>query len=175
MCKNQYSEELIGMTNAFASRQIEHISLLTKELHEGTAGESMPPTFTALIQQTVSLHMRSPEGPTDDYGLEGMLKLVPLHKTKSFVENLQVIMRRANSFADLLPLVERQNEQRKAEALVALERKAIEERVQEFMAEDARLKEALKYRRSRSPSSLWCGGFRDTSHRHNQFKTERQH
>lgn len=113
--KTQYSKDLTDMTNAFASRQIEHISILTKGHHESAAGASMPPTFSAFIQQTLNLHISDQAALQHDHALEEVLKSVMMHKIKDFVESVQSIMKRANSLTDLLLSMERQNEQRKAE------------------------------------------------------------
>lgn len=153
--KTQYSQDLMEMSNAFASRQMEHISFLTKELHEGTAEDGLPPMFATLIQQTVNLHIKDPGAAPQAHGLDEILKSLPLHKMKSFVESVQSIIKRANALTDLLLLTERQNEQRKAEARMTAERQASEKRIQELMTENERLKKALESRRSRN---LWHAG-----------------
>lgn len=167
--KTQYSKDLTDMTNALASRQIEHISILTKDLHESAAGVNMPPMFSSFIQQSLNLHMSDQAALQHEHGLEEILKSLPTHKMKGFVESVQSIMKRANSLTDLLLLVERQNDQRRAEARMALERQANEARIQQLVEENARLKEALRRRRSRSPPPLgrsrnrhnWTGRYED--------------
>lgn len=161
--KTQYSKDLTEMTNAFASRQIENISILTKDLHESAAGAKMPPAFSTFIQQTLNMHISDQAALQYDHGLEEILKSLPMQKIKGFVECVQSIMKRASSLTDLLLLVERQHEQRKAEARMALERQANETQIQELMAENARLKEALRRGRPRSPSPLWKSGSMENS------------
>lgn len=150
--KTQYSKDLTDMTNALASRQIEHISNLTQNLHESATGVDVPPILATFIQQTLNFHMGDQAALQHEHGLEEILKSLPTHKMKGFVESVQSIMMRASSVTDLLLLVERQNDQRKVEERMALERQANEIRIKELIDENVRLKEALRRRGPRSPS-----------------------
>lgn len=94
----QYSKDLTDMTNAFASRQIEHITVLTKDLHESTAGANMPPTFSTFIQQALNLHISDQAALQHDHGLEEILKSLPMHNIKNFMESVQAKTRKAEHF-----------------------------------------------------------------------------
>lgn len=143
--KAQYSNDLLEMTNKFAMKQMEHIMLLTKELHEGQIGPDVTLMF-AIFQQTLNFHVMPTQtsgvGP-GTHGFEEVLKTLPVQKAKAFVDGLQRLMDRAKSLQDMLVETERQNERRKAQARLEAERKANDEKTQELMAEIARLKARL--------------------------------
>ncbi|ROW10617.1 hypothetical protein VMCG_01995 [Cytospora schulzeri] len=142
--KAQYSNDLMEMTNKFATKQMEHIMVLTKELHEGQIGPDVTMMF-AIFQQTLNLHVmptgmsRAPE----THGFEDVLKSLPTQKVKVFVDGIQKLMERAKSLQDMLVETERQNERRKAQARIEAERRINEQQIQELLAENARLKAKL--------------------------------
>lgn len=129
------------MTNNFASRHMEHIAVLTKQLHECQIGSELTPMF-AVLQNTVSLHVShtKAQDKTPVSGFEEVLRSLPIHEIKSFVEGIQMLLDRAKSLQDLILMTERENEKRRTEARIKAERQASEQRIRELVAENARLK-----------------------------------
>lgn len=132
------------MTNNFATKQMEHIMMLTKELHKGQIGPDVT-MLCAIFQQTLNFHAMPTRksGAPDTHGFEEVLKSLPTQKVKVFVDGIQSLMDRAKSLQDMLVETERQNERRKAQARIEAERKINEQKTQELMAEIARLKSRL--------------------------------
>lgn len=129
------------MTNNFASRHMEHIALLMKQLQECQIGSELTP-MAADLQSTVSLHVShtKAQDKTPVSGFEEVLRSLPIHEIKSFVEGIQMLMDRAKSLQDLILMTERENEKRRTEARIKAERQASEQRIRDLVAENARLK-----------------------------------
>lgn len=129
------------MTNNFASKHIDHIAVLTKQMHECQIGSELTPMM-GFLQHSVSLHFsqtkRSEEPPLS--GFEEVLKSLPIREVKSFVDGIQRLMERAKSLQDLILITERENERKRADARIEAERQASEERIRELMEENTRLK-----------------------------------
>lgn len=137
----QYASDLVEMTNNFASKHIDHIAVLTKQLHECQIGSELTPMITVL-QHTVSLQVSQTKGTEESplSGFEEVLKSLPIREVKSFVDGIQRLMERAKSLQDLILMTERENERKRADARIEAERQASEERIRELMEENARLK-----------------------------------
>lgn len=137
----QYASDLVEMTNNFASKHIDHIAVLTKQLHECQIGSELTPMITVL-QHTVSLQVSQTKGTEESplFGFEEVLKSLPIREVKSFVDGIQRLMERAKSLQDLILMTERENERKRADARIEAERQASEERIRELMEENARLK-----------------------------------
>ncbi|ROW16366.1 hypothetical protein VPNG_02765 [Cytospora leucostoma] len=75
-----------------------------------------------------------------------------IDKVKNFVNGVQKLMSRTKSLQDLLLEAERQNERRKAQALIEAERKISAQRLQTLATENSRLKTLLL--RARNDSHL---------------------
>lgn len=86
------------MTNNFASKHIDHIAVLTKQLHECQIGSELTPMITVL-QHTVSLQVSQTKGMDESpvSGFEEVLKSLPIREVKSFVDGIQRLMERAKS------------------------------------------------------------------------------
>lgn len=125
------------MTNNFVSKHMDHIAELTKQLHECQIGSELTPMI-AVLQHTVSLHDSQAETPVS--GFEEVMKSLPIHEVKSFVDGIQRLMERAKSLQDLILMTERENERKRAQACIETERQASEQRIRELMADNARLK-----------------------------------
>ncbi|KAJ0123518.1 hypothetical protein J7T55_011983 [Diaporthe amygdali] len=139
--KAQYASDLVEMVNNFASKHMDHIAVLTKQMHECQVGSELTPMIVAL-QHTVSLHVSHSKGPEEvpTSGFEEVLKSLPVHEVKSFVDGIQRLMERAKSLQDLILMTERENARKRAEARMEAERQASEQRIRELLAENARLK-----------------------------------
>ncbi|KUI55990.1 Protein SERAC1 [Cytospora mali] len=145
--KEQYTNDLMEMTNKLAGKQMEHILELTKELHESETDSNATPVM-AILQQTLSFHVnRTIEPvPPQTQGFEEVLKSLPTHKVKVFVDGIQKLMDRAKSLQDLLLEIERQNERRKAQSRIEAERMIVAQKVHELQRENFHLKAALSQR-----------------------------
>lgn len=132
------------MTNKFFTKQIEHISVLKKELGEDQTGPDVP-MLSALVQQSSTFHVKPTwkSGAPDTHGLEEVADSLPIQKVKVFVDGMQRLMDRADSLQDMIMETERQYERRKAQARIEAERRINEQQIQELTAENARLKERL--------------------------------
>ncbi|KAH8762052.1 hypothetical protein F5883DRAFT_122619 [Diaporthe sp. PMI_573] len=142
------------MTNNFASRHMEHIAVLTKQLHECQIGSELTP-MVSVLQSTVTLqvsHTKVP-GKSPVSGFEEVLRSLPIHEIKNFVDGIQMLMERAKSLQDLILTTERENERRRAEARIKAERQASEQRIRELEAENARLKAVLKEQQNNAHDS----------------------
>lgn len=137
----QYASDLVEMTNNFASKHMDHIAVLTKQLHECQIGSELTPMITVL-QHTVSLQVSQTKGTEETplSGFEEVLKSLPIREVKSFVDGIQRLMERAKSLQELILMTERENERKRADARIEAERQASEERIRELMEENARLK-----------------------------------
>ncbi|KUI73098.1 Protein SERAC1 [Cytospora mali] len=142
--KEQYTNDLMEMTNKLAEKQMEHTLELTKELHESQTYPNATPVV-AIFQQTLSFHVnRTMEPvPPQTNGFEELLKSLPTHKVKILVDGIQKLMDRAKSLQDLLLETERQNERRKAQSRIEAERMIVAQKVQELQRENSHLKAAL--------------------------------
>lgn len=129
------------MTNNFASKHMDHIAVLTKQIHECQIGSELTPMI-GFLQNSVSLQFsqtkRSEEPPLS--GFEEVLKSLPIREVKSFVDGIQRLMERAKSLQDLILMTERENERKRADARIEAERQASEERIRKLMEENTRLK-----------------------------------
>lgn len=150
----QYASDLVEMTNNFASKHIEHIAVLTKQMHECQIGSELTPMITVL-QHTVSLQVSQTKGSKESplSGFEEVLKSLPIHEIKNFVDGIQRLMERAKSLQDLILMTERENERKRADARVEAERQASEERIRELMEENDRLKAMVEQQDIASPGA----------------------
>lgn len=129
------------MTNNFASKHMDHIAVLTKQMHECQIGSELTPMI-GFLQHSVSLHFGQTKRPEEPplSGFEEVLKSLPIREVKSFVDGIQRLMERAKSLQDLILITERENERKRADARIEAERQASEERIRELLEENARLK-----------------------------------
>lgn len=102
---------------------MEHIAVLTKQLHECQIGSDLTPMI-AVLQHTGSLQADQVKGTEEPPlpGFEEVLKTLPIREIKSFVDGIQKLMERAKSLQDLILMTERQNERRRADVRVEAER-----------------------------------------------------
>lgn len=129
------------MTNNLASKHMDHIAVLTKQMHECQIGSELTPMM-GFLQHSVSLQFsqnKKSEEPALS-GFEEVLKSLPIREVKSFVDGIQRLMERAKSLQDLILITERENERKRADARIEAERQASEERIRELLEENARLK-----------------------------------
>lgn len=142
------------MTNNFASKHMDHIAVLTKQMHECQIGSELTPMITVL-QHTVSLQVSQTRRPEESAlsGFEEVLKSLPVREVKSFVDGIQRLMERAKSLQDLILMTERENERKRADARIEAERQANEERIRELMEENARLKAMVEEQETAAPGA----------------------
>lgn len=129
------------MTNNFASKHMDHIAVLTKQMHECQIGSELTP-MVGFLQHSVSLQFsqtKKSEEPSLS-GFEEVLKSLPIREVKSFVDGIQRLMERAKSLQELILMTERENERKRADARIEAERQASEERIRELLEENSRLK-----------------------------------
>lgn len=150
----QYASDLVEMTNNFASKHIDHIAVLTRQMHECQIGSELAPMINVL-QHTVSLQVGQTKGleESPSSGFEEVLKSLPIREVKSFVDGIQRLMERAKSLQDLIVMTERENERKRADARIEAQRQASEERIRELMEENARLKAMVEQQQSASASA----------------------
>lgn len=150
----QYASDLVEMTNNFASKHMDHIAVLTKQMHECQIGSELTPMITVL-QHTVSLQVSQTKRPEESplSGFEEVLKSLPVREVKSFVDGIQRLMERAKSLQDLILMTERENERKRADARIEAERQAHEERIRELMDENARLKAMVEEQEITAPGA----------------------
>lgn len=150
----QYASDLVEMTNNFASKHMDHIAVLTKQMHECQIGSELTPMITVL-QHTVSLQVSQTRRPEESAlsGFEEVLKSLPVREVKSFVDGIQRLMERAKSLQDLILMTERENERKRADARIEAERQANEERIRELTEENARLKAMVEEQETAAPGA----------------------
>lgn len=129
------------MTNNFASKHMDHIAVLTKQMHECQIGSELTPMI-GFLQHSVSLQFGQTKRPEEPplSGFEEVLKSLPIREVKSFVDGIQRLMERAKSLQDLILITERENERKRADARIEADRQASEQRIRELMEETSRLK-----------------------------------
>lgn len=129
------------MTNNFVSKHMDHIAVLTKQMHECQIGSELTPMI-GFLQHSVSLQFSQNKKSEEPHlsGFEEVLKSLPIHEVKSFVDGIQRLLERAKSLQYLILMTERENERKRADARIEAERQASEQRIRELMEENARLK-----------------------------------
>ncbi|CAM1508895.1 Fc.00g026340.m01.CDS01 [Cosmosporella sp. VM-42] len=147
--REKFSNELMKMTNNFAVRQMEQISLLATIQTDRKPNEAFPAILMASFSET-----RSTEFNIQPNALVDVLKDLPRPKAKEYLGGLRKLFERAESLNNMLRFAERQNEQLKAEVIKMsfdAEQKADKQRIADLMAENERLKNQLRVMRLAGP------------------------